>query len=58
MKENSMVCMECVIRWNGNENYQRRGSILVGVEMVPNSWNQTSARAILSNYKILWEPWR
>ena len=31
-----MVCMEWVVRWNVNEDYQRRGSILlVSVVMFP-----------------------
>ena len=36
MKKSSMVCIECVVRWNGNEDYLRRRSIsFVGVGMFP-----------------------
>ena len=35
MKKSSMVCMEYVVRWNGNEDYLRRSVLLVGVGMFP-----------------------
>ena len=36
MKKSSVVCIEYVVRWNGNEDYLRRRSVLlVGVGTFP-----------------------
>ena len=59
MKKSSMVCIECIVRWNGNEDYLRRGSVsFVGVGMFPLPMESNKHQKYVKEIHNIWEPVR